>query len=1054
MITPEGRTKVLDFGLAVRMARADVEAVTKTQQALPHAGMLVGTLAYMAPEVLRGEAATARSDIWALGVLIYEMASGRLPFDGTTVTDVISAVVKDSPAALPAKAWAGLRTIAQRCLAKEPGQRYSHASAVQAALEAIQSGSADAQPQGEARLDRPAPSGQALTERTGGVPWIAVLPFRLRGGDEELQGLAEGLTEEIITGLSQFSYLSVLGADSTLQYQGRTADARTVGREVGARYVVEGSLRTSGASLRVSAQLLDASTGTNLWAERFDRKLGDTDIFALQDELTDRIVAMVADPYGVLVRALGERARARPTETLTADESVALFFGYNQRVSEDEHLRARMALEQAVVKYPRHADVLASLSLVHVDEYRHGYNLRPDALDRALDLARRAVEVDPVSQLGYLALAIAHYYRRDLSTFRSAAERAVSLNPRDTNTVAHLGILIAFSGDFDAGIPMVRRAMALNPHHPGWYHFGDFWNHYRREEYDQALVAAQKVNLPNHLWTHSAIAAASAQLGRQDAAEEALSEFLALAPDLANDASTDEIVAKMRREFGKWFFSKEGLALLDQFIEGLRKASLGHSETHDAAVESPHPSSAAVDPSSAPSIAVLPFANMSADPEQEYFCDGIAEEITSALARVDQLRVAGRTSAFSFKGKTGDLREIGRTLNVSAVLEGSVRRAGNRLRITAELVNVADGYHLWSERYDRQLEDIFAVQDEIALAVVDALKLTLLGEEKAAVLKHSTENPEAYQLCLKARHAWYRWTDEGFRTATTLFEQALEKDANYALAHFGLGDCLVAKAAIRETPDLPKVRTHLETALRLDPDLAAAHAVLGGIVEGIHEWNWPSAESRCRKALTLNPRSAHVHFVHGLVLAVRGHYEESFEKFRRAVELDPLNPFLNTGLLQNFVARRDWEGALRQTRATLDLAPDYWFAQCFAGQALAASGHLDEAIAVFEQSVAASDGVAYTIGLLGNALAKAGRRDEARRQLNTIHERATSPFVSPVGLALVHAGLDQHDEAFASLERALEVHEHWLAFFLSFCPTLDDLRPDSRFAELRRRIGL
>ena len=610
VITPEGRAKVLDFGLAARMPQADAEAVTKTQEAIPHAGMLVGTLAYMAPEVLRGEAATARSDIWALGVLLYEMASGQLPFDGTAVTDVIAATLRDTPAPLATPIPPGLRAIAQRSLAKESSHRYATSGEVRAALEA-----------------------------------------------------------------------------------------------------------------------------------------------------------------------------------------------------------------------------LASSGAVH---------------------------------------------------------------------------------------------------------------------------------------------------------------------------------------------------------------------------EAP-----AADTATPPSIAVLPFANMSADPEQEYFCDGIAEEITSALARVDQLRVAGRTSAFSFKGKTGDLREIGRTLNVSAVLEGSVRRAGDRLRITAELVNVTNAYHLWSERYDRQLEDIFAVQDEIALAVVDALKLTLLGDEQAAVQKHSTENPAAYQLCLKARHAWYRWTDEGFRTATTLFERALEKDANYALAHFGLGDCLMAATALsRGLPDLPKARTHLETALRLEPAMAAAHAVLGGIVEGIHEWNWPSAESRCRKALALNPRSAHVQFIHGVVRAVTGDYEASFERMRRAVELDPLNPFLNTGLLQNFVARRDWEGALRQARATLDLAPDYWFALCFTGQAWAASGHLDEAIAAFEQGVASSDGVPWMIGLLGNALAKSGRRDEARRQLDTIHERATSGFVSPLGVALVHAGLDQRDEAFASLEHSLDVREHLLPFFLSYCPTLDDLRPDPRFTELRRRIGL
>ena len=446
---------------------------------------------------------------------------------------------------------------------------------------------------------------------------------------------------------------------------------------------------------------------------------------------------------------------------------------------------------------------------------------------------------------------------------------------------------------------------------------------------------------------------------------------------------------------------------------------------------------------------------MSADPEQEYFCDGIAEEITSALARVDQLRVAGRTSAFSFKGKTGDLREIGRTLNVSAVLEGSVRRAGNRLRITAELVNVSDGYHLWSERYDRQLEDIFAVQDEIALAVVDALKLRLLGEEKAAVLKHSTENPEAYQRCLKARHAWYRWTDEGFRTATTLFEQALEKDANYALAHFGLGDCLLASTALgRVTPDLRKVRTHLETALRLAPDLAEAHAVLGAVVEGFYEWNWTAAEARCRKALALDPRDAHAHHLLGFLLATTGRYDESLEAGRRSVDLDPLNPFWNTSHLVSYLAKRDWDGALRQARATLDLAPDYWWALCYAGQAWAASGHLDEAIDAFERGVRSSGEAAIMVGLLGNALAKSGRRDDACRQLDALRDRAKSGYVSPSALALVPAALGEWDDAFASLARVGETPDFWLPFILSFCPALDDLRSDPRFDEQRRRIGL
>jgi TolB-like protein len=293
-----------------------------------------------------------------------------------------------------------------------------------------------------------------------------------------------------------------------------------------------------------------------------------------------------------------------------------------------------------------------------------------------------------------------------------------------------------------------------------------------------------------------------------------------------------------------------------------------------------------------PSIAVLPFANMSAEADNEFFCDGIAEEITGALGKVERLRVAGRTSAFTFKNRTADLREIGRTLNVGTVLEGSVRRAGNRLRISAQLVKVADGYQLWSERYDRQMEDVFEIQDEIALAVVEALKVKLLGEEKAAVLKRSTDDPEAYQLCLKAYHAWARWTDEGFRTAMRLFEEALSRDPSYAMAHFGLGDCHASWLILgRESPQpyLERSRAELEAAIRLDPGLADAHGVLA-LVEGMYEWNWAGAESRYRTALALDPRSAHICNVYGLFLAITGRYDEAIATYRRAIELDPLGP--------------------------------------------------------------------------------------------------------------------------------------------------------------------
>ena len=455
------------------------------------------------------------------------------------------------------------------------------------------------------------------------------------------------------------------------------------------------------------------------------------------------------------------------------------------------------------------------------------------------------------------------------------------------------------------------------------------------------------------------------------------------------------------------------------------------------------------------SVAVLPFANMSSDPENEYFCDGVAEEITNALGKIGQLQVAGRSSAFSFKGKQLDLREVGQTLGVGAVLEGSVRKAGNRLRITAQLVNVADGYQLWSERFDRDMEDIFEIQDEIALAVVEALKVTLLGTERAAVLKRDTDSPEAYRLCLKAHHAWARWTDEGFRTAFSLYEQALENDPNFARAHWGLGHCHASYFMLgRVPPDRPAMHTHLETAIRLDANLADAYGVLGAIVEGGIEWNWSRAEALTKKALAMDPRSPHLRNVCGVYLGVVGRHEEAVAMLRRALELDPLGPLWNACLIQCLLGHRDWDGALEQTRVTLEILPDYWFGLQLGGQAHLACGRVDDAIELFTRAVTASSEVPYTVGLLGYGLARAGRKEEALQCLATLHARSESSYVPALAMAYVHAGLNQRDEAFALLERGLEVRDLFLTFSLTVFPVLDDLKSDPRFDQLVGRLGL
>ena len=290
------------------------------------------------------------------------------------------------------------------------------------------------------------------------------------------------------------------------------------------------------------------------------------------------------------------------------------------------------------------------------------------------------------------------------------------------------------------------------------------------------------------------------------------------------------------------------------------------------------------------SIAVLPFVNMSADPENEYFCDGIAEDLIGALAKIEHLQVAARTSSFALKGRSADLQEIGRVLKVRTVLEGSVRKAGHRLRVTAQLVKVEDGFQLWSERYDRQLEDVFAIQDDISGAIVTALKGKLLGEERAALAKRQTESIQAYQLYLRGRHHWYRWTAESLAKAKEYWLQALAVDPGYALPHVGLADVELGAGAAGLIPYsemLPKAKSELALALSLDPDHDEAWTLMA--VVHFYEWDFDASEHAVTKALALNPRLGHAHSVRACNEVFRGRADRALAPAKRSVELDPLS---------------------------------------------------------------------------------------------------------------------------------------------------------------------
>ena len=571
MVREDGIVKVLDFGLA-RLTHRDLGSEpTQTSETIP--GMLMGTLKYMSPEQAQGATANSPSDIFSLGIILYELATGKHPFHSESPLGYLHAIPSLQPAA-PSQVKPSVPLVLEglilRMLEKQSTKRPSAAEVVQA-LEAIERGGND--PTVRTTLPELTAASVSKSVFAAAPPavdegfWVAVLPFRYRENSRggELGPLADGLTEDILTGLARFSYLRVIARGSTLRYANETADVRTVGKELGARYVLEGSLRLAGSALRVAVQLVDAASGANIWAETYSRDFHPANIFDLQDDLAPRIVSTIADTSGVLTHTISEALRSKSPEQLSPHEAVLRTFSYYERATPDEHAEVRAALEMAVERAPDQADCWAVLSMLYQDEHRLGFNPRPDPLNRALAAARRAVEAAPSNSLAHHVLASTLFWRREFGAFRSAAERAVALNPMDGTTVAYMGCLLAFSGEWDRGREWWEQALPLNPYHPGWFWLGPYFDAYRQGDYGGALEAAVKVNMPGYYFAQAALAAAHAQLGAEPAAGKALRQFLALRPDIASEP------ALARAEFGKWFGPGE---VLDGFLDGLRKAGL------------------------------------------------------------------------------------------------------------------------------------------------------------------------------------------------------------------------------------------------------------------------------------------------------------------------------------------------------------------------------------------------------------------------------------------------------------------------------------------------
>ena len=455
------------------------------------------------------------------------------------------------------------------------------------------------------------------------------------------------------------------------------------------------------------------------------------------------------------------------------------------------------------------------------------------------------------------------------------------------------------------------------------------------------------------------------------------------------------------------------------------------------------------------SIAVLPFTNMYADEDNEYFCEGLAEELLNALSKIEDLKVAARTSAFSFKGKNANVSEIGEKLSVKNVLEGSVRKSGNKLRISVQLVNASDGYQLWSERYDREMKDIFDVQDEIALAVVEVLKVKLFGDEKAAVLKRGTENKESFQLYLKGRYHFAKRTKEDHFKAIDYFQQAVALDSNFALAYVGIADSynsMVKGSDISQKEAISQSKAAAAKALEIDPTLAEAHATLADSLA--IDWNWKEAELEFKRSLERNPNLAYTCFAYGSSFLVpMGRTDEAVNELKRAVELDPVSLINNVVLVSGYLYARQNDKALEQGFKTYDLEPNFRFGQQWLEQAYIADGNYAEAIALSEKVLKKLPFAQENLAMAGQAYAKSGQRHEAEQCIARLKEMAKTQTVRFYWIAAIYAALGDKDKAFAELEKSYQDRD-WFLPRLKVDPIFDSLHDDPRYNDLLNRIGL
>lgn len=463
-----------------------------------------------------------------------------------------------------------------------------------------------------------------------------------------------------------------------------------------------------------------------------------------------------------------------------------------------------------------------------------------------------------------------------------------------------------------------------------------------------------------------------------------------------------------------------------------------------------------LNPAHSMSLVVLPLENLTGDKEQDYFADGMTDDLTANLAKIRSLRVVSRSTAMAYKGTHKPLSEIARELRVDAVVEGTVLRAGNRVRITAELVQVSTDQHLWAETYESQIGDVLALQNRVSSAIVDEIRINLTPEDKERLAKNPSVSPEAYEDYLKGRYYWNKRSGDGFTKAIGYFEDATRKDPQYALAYAGLADCYgIIGATIYGTVPAeeaaPKARAAAIRALQIDPSLAEAETSLA-TAKFNYDWDWAGAAEGFKRAIQMDPKYATAYQRYSLYSIAMGRFDDSFDQIKRARDLDPLSISINSSFGWRLYLARQYDRSIAQLRDTLEMDPDYEWAHLILGQAYQEKGEFNLALAELKKAVELSRNSPLTVSALAHAYAVHGNTAEAQKLLAQLMMQSRTQYVSPYYIAVVYLGLGKNDAAMDWLDKAFADRSNGLVF-ARVEPELDPLRSEPRFIALENKLN-